>query len=306
MSTAALVVLGATIVFGLLAPPCVRRVSPLVGTWLLSAGSALTAAACCTSAALIAVTLLTRFPELAEQGHLSPGALRRHDPVSVPLAALAAVAVVVAAAFGTRAAYRRFRALHSAAILARALPTHGSELAVIDTATIGAYAVPGRPGCIVATSGLLRRLDPAERRAVLAHERAHLAHRHHVHQTVVMVASAVIPVLRPLRRAIALSCERWADEEAAVNGRDVVARALVRAGVAGPCAALLPVVLPGVYDVASRIDAMRRPSPSASLWRVALVVLPLLLAVAAALAGCHSLEELLDSARRIHHGFDRS
>src|SRR5947209_4024595 len=100
--------------FGLLAPSCVRRVSPRVGTWLLSAGSALIAATSATAAALIAVTLLSRFPELAEKGHLSPGALRRHDPVSVPVAAVAAVAVVAAAALGARAAARRIRALHSA------------------------------------------------------------------------------------------------------------------------------------------------------------------------------------------------
>ncbi|MGW7378006.1 SpoIIE family protein phosphatase [Streptomyces sp. NPDC054794] len=42
-----------------------------------------------------------------------------------------------------------------------------------------AYALLGRPGRIVVTSGMLRALPAEERAVLLAHEQAHLAHGHH-------------------------------------------------------------------------------------------------------------------------------
>ena len=58
--------------------------------------------------------------------------------------------------------------------------TAGGDLTVLDDAGPDAYALPGRPGAIVVTTGMLRALDPAEREVLLAHERAHLAGRHHL------------------------------------------------------------------------------------------------------------------------------
>jgi len=42
-----------------------------------------------------------------------------------------------------------------------------------------AYCLPGRPGPVVVSSAALRRLDAGQLAAVLAHERAHQASRHH-------------------------------------------------------------------------------------------------------------------------------
>ena len=81
-------------------------------------------------------------------------------------------------------------ALRAAHRLAAALSATGGELVVLDDVDHQAYAVPGRPGRIVVSSGLLRALTAAERRGVLAHERAHLRHHHHVHHTAAQLAAA--------------------------------------------------------------------------------------------------------------------
>ncbi|MEU0968684.1 M48 family metalloprotease [Streptomyces sp. NPDC005917] len=55
---------------------------------------------------------------------------------------------------------------------------------------------------------MLRLLNGQERGALLAHERAHLRHRHHVFSLVLHLTAAVNPLLRPLERAGAFAVER--------------------------------------------------------------------------------------------------
>jgi hypothetical protein len=79
----------------------VRRLPPPVATWLLSIGGLIAAAASVAVLGFLAFTLVGQAPVLAQQGHWSAVALRRADPVSVPvdlvaLLALAAVPVRVA------------------------------------------------------------------------------------------------------------------------------------------------------------------------------------------------------------------
>ena len=62
-------------------------------------------------------------------------------------------------------------------ILARADDELG--VLVLEHDEPGCYCLPGRPGTIVITSSALTRLSPSQLGAVLAHERAHLAGRHH-------------------------------------------------------------------------------------------------------------------------------
>ena len=57
---------------------------------------------------------------------------------------------------------------------------------VIDPAAI-VYCLPGHGGRVVFTSGAVDKLSPAQRAAVLAHERAHLRGRHHL-----LIASASV------------------------------------------------------------------------------------------------------------------
>lgn len=104
-------------------------------------------------------------------------------------------------------------------------------LTFLDDPVPTAFALPGTPGRIVVSSGMLQALSTDERRALLAHERAHLRHRHHLFLLVFQLAAAVNPLLRPLTRTGAFALERWADEEAvaAIADRHLIARAALAA-----------------------------------------------------------------------------
>ncbi len=305
MSLSVYLPLAFTAAFGLAAPALARTLPPAVSTWLLSGGGLLAAAGSSASLALLAFPLIARTPVLAARGRWSDAVLRHHDPVALPVGVLAAVAVVLLAARFLRAATRRLTAVRDAYHLANSLPHTGSELTVLDTGELHAFAVPGRPGRIVVTTGMLRSLDPAERRALLAHERAHLNHRHHIHQSVAHLAAAVNPLLHRVPAAAELSCERWADEDAAgICRRDTVADALTRAAIGTRIAGSAAVLAAAVTDVADRVGALRRPAPRLILWRVALLI-GLLAATAAAVADAmHDTErlfELAQSAYRTRH-----
>lgn len=91
-----------------------------------------------------------------------------------------------------------------------------------------AFTLPGRGGHVVLSSGLVELLDDDERRVVLAHEGAHAAHRHDRYLLVGRLATATVPMLRPLSSRLQFSLERWADEEAVkgCDDRRFVARTL--------------------------------------------------------------------------------
>jgi Zn-dependent protease with chaperone function len=285
--------------FGLAAPVLARRLPPAVGSWLLSVGGLLAAAGSAASLALLGFTLLGQAPLLAARGHWSDATLRHADPVAAPIAAAATAALLMLAVRFVVAGVRRLSALRDAYRLAAALPASGGELAVIDHPSQHAYAVPGRPGRIVVSTGLLRSLDSGQRRAVLAHERAHLNHRHHLHQTVAHLAAAANPLLRRLPAAVALSTERWADEDAAATcRRDTVADALAHAAVGARLLAASAVVLAAaVTDVADRVVALRAPAPRLTLWRVALLLGLLAATAAAVLEAAHDTERLFEIAQ---------
>ncbi|WP_186818269.1 M56 family metallopeptidase [Nocardia ninae] len=81
-----------------------------------------------------------------------------------------------------------------------------------------AYSVDGRPGIIVATDGLARSLTEPQRRAVLAHEHAHLRGHHHLMIRICAVMAAAlpwIPLFAAAPRAVATLVELDADEIAA-------------------------------------------------------------------------------------------
>ncbi len=119
-----------------------------------------------------------------------------------------------------------------------------------------AFAVPGKPGHVVVSAGMLRRLDGDERRVLLAHERAHLRRHHHRYLWVASMAAAVAPPLEPLRRRIRFATERWADEDAAgeVGDRRLVARTIARAALAQSDGA--PAMALAGLGVRARIDAL--------------------------------------------------
>jgi Zn-dependent protease with chaperone function len=287
--------------FGVLAPVLARRLPPAVATWFLSGGAAVAAAASSATVALLGLFFLAQSPMLIAQGHWSDRVLRMHAHQAQVLGAGALAAAAVLAVRFVRTAVRRLSAVRDAYRLAAAMTDSDTELVVLDATQRQAMAVPGRPGRIVATSALLRSLDGAQRRALLAHERAHLAHRHHVHQSVGVLAAALNPLLVAVPRALERSCERWADEDAAhLCPRVTVAGALVRAAIASRPSAPAVVLAAGATDAADRIGAMRAPAPRLALWRV-VVFAVLLVATAAAIAiAMHDTEHLFELAQNAY------
>ncbi len=90
---------------------------------------------------------------------------------------------------------------------------------VVDDDTAAVYCLPGRGGGVVFTSGALVRLSGAQRRAVVAHERAHLRGRHDL-----LVASAAL--LRNAFPRVRLFDQAWKQTVALIEMRadDVAAR----------------------------------------------------------------------------------
>jgi len=286
--------------FGVVAPVLARRLPPAVGTWLLSVGGMLAAAGSAASLALLGFTLVGQSPLLAARGHWSDTALRHADPVAAPVAVVALIVLAVLTVRFAAAGVRRLTALRDAYRLAASMPASGGELAVIEHPGPQAHAVPGRPGRIVVSTGLLRDLDAGQRRAVLAHERAHLTHRHHLHHTVAHLAAAANPLLRGLPTAVALSTERWADESAAVTcRRDTVAAALTHAALGRARLLAVPsvVLAAAATEIATRVQALRAPAPRLTLWRVALLVALLLATAATVLEAARETERLFELAQ---------
>lgn len=144
-------------------------------------------------------------------------------------------------------------------------PSGHSELAILDSDAPTAYALPGKPGQIVVSTGMLRSLDPHERRVLLAHERAHLRCHHHRYVRLTQLSAAAMPVLAPLNSRVRFATERWADEEAAleVGDRAVVARAIAHAAIAQTDAAEGGLAIADT-GVVQRIESLLNEDPNAS------------------------------------------
>ena len=93
---------------------------------------------------------------------------------------------------------------------------------------VDAFALPGRPGRIVVTTGMRDALDPDLYAAMIAHERCHLDERHHHLVWLARLGAAIHPVLTPMVRHVEYLVERAADEAAAdaLGNRPQVASAI--------------------------------------------------------------------------------
>ena len=186
-----------------------------------------------------------------------------------PVAGVAAA--LVATLFFVCGAVRAVTALRAAGhtrAMALELPDPVSNLVVVDASAPMAYAVAGGGGRIVVSTAMLRALSADERRVLLAHEAAHLRHRHHLYVAVTDIAAAANPLMRPVARAVRRSVERWADEVAAaeVGDRRVAARSVAHAALARAqfrAAAYIPAAHAalGVHDgdVPARVRALLAP-----------------------------------------------
>ncbi|OKJ06695.1 M56 family metallopeptidase [Kitasatospora sp. CB01950] len=234
----------------LLAAPLARRLAeqlaPRTAALTLAATAAALGTAALASLGLLTVTGLLHLPYAAALAHFTP-ARRLPDALSgtqwAPAAAAAALALLVIGALAARTAHHQLADLRRArratgdapaGLRARLRRSGPAALTVLDDHRADAYALPGRPPRIVATTGMLAALSAPERAALLAHERAHLAGRHHLLLAAAEYAAACHPALRPLRGALGYHLERWADECAAaeVGDRALTARAIGRAALA--------------------------------------------------------------------------
>ncbi|MFJ6194792.1 M48 family metalloprotease [Micromonospora sp. NPDC092111] len=227
--------------------------------------AAVVAAACSTwSLCLLALTLLDDLPPLAALDN-HPG-IELPEPVPGPVALLAALAL----AWGLVRLLGDLRRRFDTHRQLRAVATPHAGFVVADWAAPLAVAVPGRPGHLLVTTGMLRLLDDSERRAVFAHEHAHLAHRHHRIVAWTAAAAALNPLLAGVREAVEFLVERWADEDAAatVDDRTLVARAVARAALAttGSGSARVLGIHGGV--AVHRVRALTEPAPPAQRRRL--------------------------------------
>ena len=106
-----------------------------------------------------------------------------------------------------------------------------AKTVVLDDPRPAAYCVAGRPAAIVLTSGALEILDPPQLGAVLAHERAHLAHGDHFLHTLTQGLAAALPGVPLFSQGaaeVARLTEMSADDTAArASGRPILVAALL-------------------------------------------------------------------------------
>ena len=275
-----------------------RRLPPRQATWLLSVGGVVAALSGLAVLVLLGSLLVGEQPEVASQGHWSATALRDHAPVGTTGVWAAAVLAACLSVGAAIVAVRRARAVVTAYRSCRQLPVGAGELIVVPGTAVGAYAIPGRPGRIVAGQQLLSALSPTERRALLAHERAHLARGHHWHLAAVTIAAALNPLLRPLRPAATCATERWADESAAeaVGDRRTVAQALATAArcATAPTRGALAATS---HFVPLRVGALLLPAPTPRPLLFRLAVALLTVGVLATVVATKQTEHLYEFAR---------
>lgn len=255
-------------------PVLAVRLSPARAAAALVAAAAAAAAASTTWALLLlAARVAPATPLVNERAvHRGPRVL---DPVPAVIAVAVAIGLAVMTIRLVNALRRRHRVTKEQRALCQTCGVDQEELVVAPIPHPHAFAVPGRfgrgdasGGQILVTVGMLRALDAAGRRALLAHERAHLTGRHHRQRAIVEVAAALNPMLIPVRAAVAYLVERAADEHAAatVGDRRVAAHALATAALAGIAPASTQ---PGVpldatlaysrFGVARRVAALHAP-----------------------------------------------
>ncbi|MFD9463269.1 M48 family metalloprotease [Streptomyces sp. NPDC060027] len=264
------------------APPVGRRVSPALAARALTTAAALTAAASTWALLLLSMTLIDQAPAVIAEAGAEGRSLPEPVPETVALLAVAALGVITHRLLDVVRAHASTRRM-----MLRLCEGHppDSELVVAASPTPHAFAIPGKPGRILVTAAMFGALEPAERRVLLAHERAHLTHRHAALSTAVALAAAANPLLVPVRTTVTFLLERWADEEAAstVGDRHTTARALARAALVSQRARTGCALHFSEHAVTRRIAALQTaPLPAVRSVGVAVLALGALPAVGAA------------------------
>lgn len=292
-------------VLGGAAPWLGRSLPPATAVRLLTAAMLGIALATGFVLAVAAILVIGQIPVVAAAGQWSARALADGMPVPPAVGGLAAVVVAGLVLAALRRAALAGRDLVRAARTCRRLGADVDGLVVIDDAHPDAYALPGLGGRVVVSTAMLRALPAAERRVLLAHEAAHLAHHHHLWVQAASVAAAANPLLRPALDAVRTGVERWADEVAAaeVGDRALVARALARAGLArtvGRRLAVPPALAGADHAVVDRARALLGGPPPRRRLLAGGVTALLLLVAAAALTTSVDTEARFEAAESVY------
>jgi Zn-dependent protease with chaperone function len=136
--------------------------------------------------------------------------------LGLTLAGAVAARTALTAVTHFRAAGRQAqRHAQTARLVGQPEPTLGAVL--VEHAQPAAYCVAGRQPTVILTTGAVQALDPGQLDAVLAHERAHLAGRHHRLLALARIGREVLPFLPLMRDAeeqVARLVELHADDAA--------------------------------------------------------------------------------------------
>ena len=207
--------------------------------------------------------------------------------LGLTMAGAVAARTALTATTHLRAAGRQaLRHAQTARLVGHPEPALGAVL--VEHSQPAAYCVAGRQPTVILTTAAVQALDADQLDAVLAHERAHLAGRHHRLLALARIGREVLPFLPLMRDAeqqVARLVELHADD-AATRARDprLLATALVvLATAAGPA----PALAAGATDSVQRIHRLLGPSEPLGRARrqllraaaAALAVAPVLLAL---------------------------
>ena len=217
-------------------------------------------------------------------------------------ASIAGLGLIMAGAVMARTALTTVSHLHAAGRQARrhaqtarlvGHPEPALGAVLVEHPEPAAYCVAGRRPTVILTTGAVAALDPAQLRAVLAHERAHLAGRHHRLLAMARIAGQVLPFLPLMRDAdaqVARLVELHADDAAtrASDPRSLATALVVLATGTSP----EPALAAAATDAVQRIHRLLGPAEPLGWARrqllrataAALALAPVLLAMAPAAA----------------------
>jgi Zn-dependent protease with chaperone function len=192
------------------------------------------------------------------------------------LSALGATAVMALAYQLVRSLSRARTAAHQHARMARLAGRQlaGREAVVLDAPQRVVYCVAGRPHTIVVTSAALDVLDDHHLGAVLAHERAHLAGRHHLLVAITRGLATTLPRIELVRTGateIARLLEMCADDTATrAHGSPALLGALLTLSGSAP----IPTgaLSTSGVDVLARAHRLAWPPRPAQRWRTRLLL----------------------------------
>ncbi|MFI9386999.1 M56 family metallopeptidase [Kutzneria sp. NPDC052558] len=301
MTASALAALAAMLLFVAVAPRLGHRLPPAIAACVLTAGSLLVAGSTGFVLAVLALTWLGQAPAIAWFAEWSPSEL---DVVSPVPEFIAVGCFALLSAAGLRLLVRTIRCGRALVDVRRLHRGWSSTVIIVDSDRPDAFATPSPGGRIVVTSALMAALAPEERRVVIAHERAHLRHRHAWLLVLADLAEAANPLLRPTVAVIRHAVERWADEDAArqVGDRRLVARTIARVALLRHDVGshpLTPAATGG--QVPQRVRALLSPPPGPRPWLAAVVLVLLAGSVVATCAVERTGDAVFDRVATVQH-----